>query len=377
MNALFLYNPKDLHAPINGGVQLCSQEFLEILKHTCSTLHFFEVEFSKSIAFKLLFKLKLDNYLFYDTERYEPELLQYIDRNKITHVYINKSELLRFSKVIKNGLTNPPKVIIMSHGNESGDLLGDLTTPDLTGFIRGFLGKIKLGFNLYTESMYRKRYVDMVCVMSEEEASLEKWLGINEVLVIPRIVSQNDVQHSVRDRNIFGFVGTLDHGPNQTALKLLFAQLKKVNFSGKVEIVGGPKEAGARLAYQYDFVTYLGKLDEIALNKAMSTWGFFINPIFFYSRGASMKLAKAIESETPTITTKAGQRGYLWKVDRHLLVTKNNVFDFTEKMCECLQPEFKYEQAISDVIEIKTSGLSPQELGEELKERSLNLIVKD
>ena len=64
MKGLFLYNPLDLNAKIAGGVQICSQEFLEIITSAVDELYFFKVEFSRSLSFRIRFKFNLDVYQF-------------------------------------------------------------------------------------------------------------------------------------------------------------------------------------------------------------------------------------------------------------------------------------------------------------------------
>ena len=57
IKGLFLYNPSDLHAKIPGGVQICSQDFLEILTAAVNELYHFKVTYSTSLTFKLLYKI--------------------------------------------------------------------------------------------------------------------------------------------------------------------------------------------------------------------------------------------------------------------------------------------------------------------------------
>ena len=79
----------------------------------------------------------------------------------------------------------------MSHGNESGDLLAELTNkkPKFKGIYQ-FFGILKLGGVLFIESWYRKRYIDLVCTMTVEESAIEKWLGMNEPFIINRLIDQ-------------------------------------------------------------------------------------------------------------------------------------------------------------------------------------------
>ena len=58
---------------------------------------------------------------------------------------------------------------------------------------------------------------------------------------------------------------------------------------------------------------YQGELSNEDLEKEVAGWAFFINPVWWYSTGASTKLARAISWGLPIITTTAGMRGYEWK----------------------------------------------------------------
>ncbi|RZK26358.1 MAG: glycosyltransferase family 1 protein [Flavobacterium sp.] len=369
MNALFLHNPLDLNAPIDGGVQICSQEFLNIVSIASGSVHLFEVGFSRKIAFRLLYKLNLDNYQSYDPSAYTNQLLKALAENNISHVFINKSELIRFSRSIKE--TFPEiKIIIMSHGNSSGDLLGDLTAkkPVFSSFLN-LLGKIKLGMNLYTESWFRKRYIDFVCTMSEEENSIEKWLGINDPVFLPRLIGKGARIERNGSTNVFGYVGTLSHTPNISALYQLFDVLLNSERKFEIRIVGQPANIGRELERKYPFVRYLGSLDEDSLIKEIENWSFFINPIFNYSRGASMKLAKAIEWEIPVITTVAGKRGYKWPTSLKMIETSNSPQDFADKMLNSIEPDFDLKAVQINISEIKKTSLTAEEIGTILRER--------
>jgi hypothetical protein len=46
--------------------------------------------------------------------------------------------------------------------------------------------------------------------------------------------------------------------------------------------------------------------------KEAASWAFFMNPVFYYSRGVSTKLAKAFSWGLPVITSEIGCRGYVW-----------------------------------------------------------------
>jgi hypothetical protein len=368
MIGLFLYNEVDLNAEIAGGVQICSKEFLSIIENTVDELHFFKVRHSKSILFRILYKLNLDNYLSYQPHHYKQQLKAVLENNKISHVFINKSELLRFSKLIKEfQLRTMPKIIIMSHGNESGDLLGNLTNPNsIFNRFSAFFGKIKLGLNLYTESLFRKNYVDLVCTMSEEESAIEKWLGINNPFYTSRLINKEESIIRNPTKNIFGYVGTLNHTPNISALTQLFDLLKKTRINSEIRIVGQPIHIGENLEAKYSFVKYLGGLKDDELLLEVKNWKYFINPIFYYSRGASMKLAKAIEWQIPIITTIAGKRGYVWQ-DGSLIETGNTPIEFANEMLKLESDSIHYNTLAIEISKIKQSTPTALQQGKKLR----------
>lgn len=372
MRFLFIYNEADLKSKTNGGVQLCSQEFLSIIREMNTELKLFCVTHSRSYMFRLLRKLNLDNYMGYNTDSYAAALKKTIVQHQITHVFINKAELLRFSKTIKQlELPNmvAPKVVIMSHGNESGDLLGELT--EYQARHKGLLkltGIIKLGLTLYTESFFRRRYVDLVCAMSEEESLIERWLGINHTFFIPRLIAGSERLQRNPIPGRFGYVGTLNHSPNLTAIKKLCDTLVRKNIIPELRIVGHPPSIGMSLELEYKFIKYMGPLTDIELFEEVKTWAYSINPIFNYSRGASMKLAKYIEWEIPVITTKAGRRGYIFKKGS-LIETESNADAFAEAISNCINQVIDYNELVEQIIAVKTSSLTKFEVGEALKKQ--------
>jgi glycosyltransferase involved in cell wall biosynthesis len=375
VKALFLYNKIDLTSDIPGGVQICSQQFLEIVKEMADELYFFEVSHSKSIIFRLLHRLNLDAYQSYQPQKYKAKLLKSLLDNQITHIFINKSELLKFSKLIKEAnLPLDPKIVILSHGNESGDLLGDLTgkRPKFRHIYQTF-GVLRIGMALYLESWYRKRYVDLVCTMSAEESALEKWLGINNPFFIPRLIDQKNTAIRQPHSNIFGYVGTLNHMPNLAALYQLCEKLDETHANLEIRIVGGPKSIGEELSNKYAFIKFLGPLTDPQLLQEVESWAYFINPIFNYSRGASMKLAKAIEWEIPVLTTVAGRRGYFFKEGK-LIETEDTPVAMVNQINELVNiSASEYETLQSAIRKVKYSVLSASDIATDLKQRLKNL----
>jgi glycosyltransferase involved in cell wall biosynthesis len=131
--------------------------------------------------------------------------------------------------------------------------------------------------------------------------------------MVPRTINANFINlQPVAGR--VGFMGDLSHWPNYFGINEVCKALNKFTVNGvEVRIVGAPERIGAALEQKYSFVKYTGYLNETELEKEIVTWSAFLNPVFYYSRGVSTKLAKAFGWGLPVITSSIGCRGYQWK----------------------------------------------------------------
>ena len=361
MNSLFIFNPLDMNSSPSGGVQLCSQEFLKLIETASEHIEYFEVNICRQILWRLRRKLRLGSYLFYNPEEFRARITQTIKLSPPTHIFINKSELIRFTPLIRELLSNA-QIILMSHGNQSGDDLYELAGEE--GARNEKISKLsatwQIGQDLVTESWYRHRYIDCVCVMSDEEAVLERWLGAKKTIVLYRTVSSDELLwQPVPDR--VGFVGTLNHTPNRVALEKLCEEIANhYPLSIELRVVGQPVDFGQSLASRYSFVSYLGALSEDDLKREVATWNLFLNPIFWLSRGASMKLGKAISWGIPFITTSSGKRGY--KLTTNFLTTHDDAQVFVARMLELMSDHQNIIEAKKMVRDIQLSSPTPDNL---------------
>lgn len=372
MKPLFITNPKDINADILGGVQICSLEFLNVIQRFAGQTTIFNIAVTKNLKYRLIRKLGIDSYDLYNFEHYKYELIAIIKNNNIDTVFINKAELIKVSKLIKKYFNDEVKVILMSHGNETGDYLHEISKPnrDIPTF-KLFFKKLRLGINLYTESYYRHRFVDLVCAMSLEEVGIEKWLGAKQTFFFPRVISANQLAWSPKIGKV-GFAGTLNHKPNIDALNQICDELSNYNSGIEVVLIGGPEKEGADLARQYHFVKYLGRMSDEELKKEAATWMYFLNPVFWFSRGASMKLAMALGWGIPVITTIAGTRGYL--VDQTCLeLTPNNAKLFTNAIINSAFDMQKAQSYHHQVVNLFKDTYTADEIAANLKEVILEL----
>jgi hypothetical protein len=361
--ALFISDESEFHSKIEGGVQICSQEYYNLLKSSGFDLVTFYVGVSKKLTYRILRKLNLDAYNLYNPEDYVEELVNIIIDNNIKWIFLNKAELIRFAEVIKLKCGSPVKIIVLSHGNETSDFLHELTRAgDTKGKYKLLIGIIRLGLNLYFESLLRINYIDNVVTMSEVEQNIEKWLGISEPILIPRIINSENVCWTPEKNNI-GFIGTLDHVPNLIGLQMVFDELKKRKIDNiKINLIGGKQSTGQYFTTNYTFVRYLGMLSADDALEEMKKWSFVLNPVFWYARGASTKLAKIIGWGIPPVTTIAGTRGYNWK-SGNLLTTENTAEDFVDKLLFNLKNPDSAEYWREQTILVSQNSSSIEELG--------------
>lgn len=335
--AIFLTHPRLLRSEISGGVQLCSQELLKVVAN-CKSLQVteFNVGFTRRIKDRVLLKLGLENYSMYDPRVQQEQLLKTIAGENVKIVFINMSSAMRYAKPIKDKFGDGVKVILLSHGNHSGDFLHLINRPiGKQSAWKRFVRMCRLGVLVSTEAAWRIKYLDAVVTISETERQIENWFSAKRTLFIPRFLHTGFLPHDPVPERI-GFVGRLDHPPNLQGVGILCDELVKMNTGNmKLRLVGTPKAIGESLAKKYPFIEYLGELPEEDLEKEASTWCFFLNPVWWYSTGASTKLAKGISWGIPIISTTAGMRGYQWSKGE--LVVADTPADMSRKILDTIK----------------------------------------
>lgn len=312
----FVTNDDDLNSPVPGGVQICSQEYLSIIRLAFEHVTVLNVSISKRLEDRLLRKTKLGSYRDYSGSSITKTLLQ-LETFRPQVVFINKVELLRIIPRIKQLLPGVA-VIVLSHGNKSGDDLFEISDErsGAQSAITRFRKSLKLGLDIVTESKFRKTWIDGVCTMSKEECTIEHWLGCSNTFFFPRLIANRSTARKPISNRI-GFIGTLDHPPNRVALEELFSMHLDTAREYHVRLIGGPEVFGRQWTSALQNVEYLGPLSDEEAEAEMSSWGMFLNPVFWLSRGASMKLATGLSNGIPVLTTKNGMRGY--DIDNNLV----------------------------------------------------------
>lgn len=354
MNALFLHDPADLDAPVPGGVQLCTREFLDVVQAAADRTVLFPVHRSRRLPDRLRRRFSLRPYSLYHPAGDAAALTTVLRENAITHIFINRTELMRYGAQLK-ALNPTATIVLMSHGNQSGDDLYEIAGRHgrRNQGAAALRATWHLGRDLVAESRERHRAVDIVAVMSDEEAVLERWLGAARVVVLPRRIEPKPLELRPVSGRV-GYVGTLNHTPNLAALQDVGAALQgNLPSPFELRLVGSPETVGRELAARFPFVTYCGRLDDQALAAEASTWSLFLNPILWLSRGASMKLGTGLSWGLPVVSTRSGIRGYEWS-DGDVAITDDNAGAFAHEIVRLL----------SSTAELKTLATASRVAGQ-------------
>lgn len=329
-NALFVSDKKYLGSDIMGGVQLCTREYIRYLNSAGVDCRLFGVAPKISLATRIKIKMNIDAYDRYSIEPYLQQLTDTINTDGIKLVFLNQLSLAVWAAELRKHVANDVKFIGLSHGNESADYVHEVTRGGSAGKLQTY----KLGKLLAREAKIFSVMLDGIVVLSEQEAAINQWLGAKKVLYLPRLLSPAYIDHRPVTPNA-GFAGTLDHLPNRLGIELLAKKLAGLNFNHRLRIVGGPENIGRKLSSDYNFIDYIGPVSDKDLVDEVSRWSVFINPVFWYARGASTKLAQAINWGIPCITTPAGRRGY--ELSNSDIITKDDSpASFAEKLIKVL-----------------------------------------
>ncbi len=330
---LFITDKGFVDFDIPGGVQICTSEFIRYLETANFEVKVFKVMPSATLINRVKVKLGIEVYELYNVDPYLKELAEIINTQKIKHVFFNQIDLAHWTTKIKPLVSNHVKFIGLSHGNESGDYLHDITkTPNASILQTWRLGKL-----LTKEKIIFSSLLNGVITISNNETYINQWLGAQNILYLPRILQPHFINWQPQ-ANTIGFVGTLNHLPNITGVKLLADQLQLNGFTGKFKIVGSCADMGYELEKKYQFIKYCGALNNEQLKNEISTWCLFINPVFWYARGSSTKLSQGINWGIPVITTPAGIRGYEL-VDHKCVTADNTASTFAQMTMQTLNAD--------------------------------------
>jgi Glycosyl transferases group 1 len=359
--ALFVTHKEWLDSTVTGGVQLCSREFLNLLKESGFDIDTYHVPITRRLSDRVALKFNLSVYNLFDIEAVKGDLLDRIANDDISSVFFNMAGLLRLAKPLKETFGASVRLYLASHGNDSGDFL-HLTTKPLgnPGFIRRHLNIIRLGYLIHTESYYRNYYLDGVLTVSDVEKELENWFGARKNIYIPRLLEPVPLLLTPVPGRI-GFVGRLDHPPNIQGISILLDEvIKDLPANTTVRVVGAPREWGIKIAQRYPCVEYVGELSDDELVAEVQSWMLFLNPVFWFSTGVTTKVGWALNLGLPIISTPAGLRGYSWK-DGTLLMA-DTPQEMAAAICRYLRDPSGFADLRRQVERIQASAISKEEV---------------
>ncbi|HVW96637.1 MAG TPA: glycosyltransferase [Mucilaginibacter sp.] len=302
---LFISDKKYLNAEIRGGVQLCTREYVLYLAAAGYECRFFEISPHTDLFTRIKIRLGTDAYDRYPIKNFLQQICSIIHEQNIKLVLLNQVNIASWAIELRKHVKDDVKFIGLSHGNESADYVHEITKGGNTGKLQTY----KLGKLIAHEARIFSETLDGVIVLSEQEKAIDQWLGASRILYLPRMLHPAYIDWQPESPNA-GFAGTLDHLPNRLGIEMLADELVRLKFNYKLNIVGGPENVGMELQLKYNFINYKGPVSDESLLDEVSRWSLFINPVFWYARGSSTKLAQAINWGIPCITTPAGRRGY-------------------------------------------------------------------
>lgn len=299
------------HTP-SGGVKSCTNDFIRLFQEQFEVIPF-PVHFRKDLPYRIVSRVGLDCYNYFNRGSLPGAFYDLIESGGVSLVAFNTAQTLPLARFIKERTNGKVKTILLSHGNDSGDFLHETTRfKEQLPLLKRATSSLRLGRLLKKEAEYRRKYLDLVLTVSPVEDAIEKWLNAPRSFFVPRTIIPSFATHKPVPGRV-GFVGDISHFPNYYALEQVCIHLAQSNLPADFRIVGGPQEFGEKLWRQFPFISYLGYLDEDSLDAEMSSWAFFLNLTFYYSKGVSTKLAKGLTLGVPVISTETGRRGYIWK----------------------------------------------------------------
>jgi Glycosyl transferases group 1 len=344
-NILFITDKLYVDYEIPGGVQICTEEFIKYFETVGYNIIIIKISPNITLVKRLKLKFGIETYELYDEENYLKEIEDTIANNHIKLIFFNQLNLGHWATKIRQKTPSSIKCIGLSHGNESGDYIYQITKKDKTPTL---LETWRIGKYLSKEKLLFTKTLDAVITISQQELYINQWLGAKKLLFLPRILNPKFIKWNPKKMTI-GFIGTLDHYPNFNGIDQLAAQLQDKNFNGKLRLVGGPSHIGKKLDEKYHFISYCGQLNNTDLIAEIATWSIFVNPIFWYARGSSTKVAQIINSGLPILSTKAGLRGYELNNDA-FTTQEDNPSELAELINSTLQSEYKIQQ-LKKIIE--------------------------
>ncbi|HEX5958558.1 MAG TPA: glycosyltransferase [Hyphomicrobiaceae bacterium] len=334
---LFISHSGSLQGRPRGGVQICTEEYISVIETAGITLQFCLLDVDRRLSTRIMRRFGVSSYL----RPVEPDALAKIasalQDDPPELIFLNQVTLATLAPAIKQRESGNARIVVLSHGLESTDLLHNARLQHRLplGTSASLRPAKAIGAALLAENALRA-HVDCVVALSSFDVELERWLGARRVDWLPRLVAADPLEwRPIGER--LGFVGTLDHAPNMEGLVEVLNRLTSADRRYAIRVVSASSKVGKWLAETFPNVDYLGPLPEDDLRREAATWNVFLHPIFCYPRGCSTKLAIALGWHLPIVTTSMGHRGY--ELGAGCLVVADDPSDFAAKCLRLLDTD--------------------------------------
>jgi hypothetical protein len=351
------------HLTGRGGVQTCTNEYLNTLSDAGIEVDVVAVSHDTSLPTRVLRQFNSSPYLRSLQHEDLGRICASLGRKRQDIVFFNQVALAGAANLIAKREPYRTTKIALSHGCEITDMLHAArlkSTLPISARLRPSPA-IALGRTLADECAAR-RAIDAVVALSPFDADAERWLGMSHVTWVPRTLTSNPVDWTPKD-GLFGYLGTLDHAPNLEGLmRILDAAGPQASF--RLQVVGGTPRIGEWLSQRYSAVEYLGQLGDADVRRVAANWLGFVHPIFCQARGCSTKLATSLDWGIPVVTTELGRRGYVWSSGECLQADSPQAF--VQAMLS-LNDVNRAQQARTNVIAAARSGPTRQDIASALR----------
>ena len=239
--------PGFLSAPIPGGVQVCTAEFVALFQAAGFDTLFYPVTARRDLLTRAAIRLGLDVYGRYDVEAHAAAIARQAVSTGASVIALNQMDIAPLAGRLRALLPAVP-VIMLSHGNSSGDFLHESIAAG-GGWLRRQRDQWRMGALVSRESRYFQHDLDLVLCLSETDEAIARWLGAREVFVVPRTFRSDLLKWQPVSARI-GCVATVDHFPNRAGLERLAAALVREAVPGlTLRLVGGGA-GGAALSFR-------------------------------------------------------------------------------------------------------------------------------
>jgi hypothetical protein len=313
VKALFLSH-ENLLLPGGGGNQICTREYHEVL--TAGGFELVDVTYAseRALGRRLRNRILPSSYPDLVPADYSLRVAKSAKESKAQFIFCNFSSFLPHAAALRHIADEVgARVVLLSHGLESVDDVHRMRIARATyghGRFRP-VSAAHLAREMEQEAQGLPLFDHVFC-LAEFEVGICRWLGAQSVSWWPRTfpVGNPLPWHPSGDR--LGIIGTLDHPPNlEGAYLFCEAAAKLPSAPFRLRLVTRSKHVATELASRFDFVDFVGSLDdEKALHAEVGSWSVFLHPIFCHAMGCSTKVAVGLSWGLPVLTTPAGLRGY-------------------------------------------------------------------